>query len=352
MDRFAIAGRAIGPGHPPYLIAELSGNHNGQLDRALALVDAAADTGADAVKLQTYTADTITLNVDRPEFRIHGGPWDGRHLHDLYREASTPWEWHDALFARARARGLACFSSPFDPTAVDFLAALDAPAMKIASFEITDTPLIGRAAALGRPVIVSTGVASLAEIEAALATIRAAGAPAALLHCVSAYPAPAEEMQLTTIPTLAASFGCPVGLSDHSPGTAAAVAAVALGACIIEKHLTLARADGGPDAGFSLEPDEFTRLVADCRTAHAALGTPLTDRRGIGGENAQFRRSLRVTADTPAGTALTEAHIRSVRPGGGLAPRHLPAILGRRAARDLTRGEPLRWDMLAPEDTE
>lgn len=353
MQGFAIAGRPIGPGHPPYLIAELSGNHNGRLERALALVDAAAEAGADAVKLQTYTADTITLDVDRPEFRIHGGPWDGRHLHELYREAATPWEWHPALFERARARGLHCFSSPFDPTAVAFLSGLDVPAWKIASFEIVDLPLIAEVAATGRPVIVSTGVGDLGEIEAAVRVVRAAGAPVALLHCVSAYPAPAEEMRLGTVAMLAAAFGCPVGLSDHSAGTAAAVAAVALGAGIVEKHLTLARADGGPDAAFSLEPEEFARLVADCRMAHAALGPALSDRSGIGGANAQFRRALRVVADVPAGTVLTGAHVRSLRPGGGLAPRHLGAVLGRRAARDLVRGEPLGWDMLetgAPED--
>ena len=345
---FHITGRPIGPEHPPYVIAELSGNHNGDRDRAVALVDAAAEAGADAVKLQTYTADTITLDVDRPEFRIEGGPWDGRHLHELYAEASTPWEWHEALFARAAERGLHCFSSPFDPTAVDLLAGLDAPAYKIASFELVDLPLIRRAAAQGRPLIMSTGVADYGEIEEALRAAREGGAPeVVLLHCISAYPAAPEEMRLQTIRSLGAAFGVPIGLSDHTLGSAVAVASIALGACLIEKHITLARADGGPDAEFSLEPGEFRQLVDDCRIAHAALGAPQHDRRGVGGGNAQFRRSLYMTADVAAGAEITEANVRSVRPGFGLAPKHLDAVLGRIAARDLARGEPLAWDMLA-----
>ncbi|MBI1220641.1 MAG: pseudaminic acid synthase [Rhodobacteraceae bacterium] len=344
---YAIAARPIGADHSPYIIAELSGNHNGDLGRALALVDAAAAAGADAVKLQTYTADTITIDVDRPEFRIHGGLWDGRSLHELYQEASTPWAWHSDLFARARSHGMHCFSSPFDPTAVDFLAALDAPAFKIASFELVDTPLIRKVAAQGRPMIMSTGVANWGEIEDALRAAREGGATQiALLHCISAYPARPEEMRLGTIATLADAFGVPIGLSDHTMGSAVAVAAIARGAVIIEKHLTLARADGGPDAEFSLEPDEFARMVADCRMAHAALGGPRHDRKGVGGANAQFRRSLYVVADVAAGEVLTEAHVRSIRPGLGLAPKHLPEVLGRPATRALTRGEPLDWSMV------
>jgi len=344
---FAIAGRAIGPGQPPYIIAELSGNHNGDLNRALALVDAAAAAGADAVKLQTYTADTITIDCDRPEFVIKGGLWDGRRLYELYQQASTPWDWHPALFARARGHGLHCFSSPFDPTAVDFLASLDAPAYKIASFELVDTPLIAHAAAQGRPLIMSTGVASLGEIEAALRAARNGRADGvALLHCISSYPARPEEMRLTTIPALAGLFGVPIGLSDHTPGATVAVAAVALGACIIEKHLTLARADGGPDAEFSLEPTEFRELVTACRMAQAALGQPQHDRRGVGGANALFRRSLYIVADVPKGAIVTAANVRSIRPGLGLEPAHLPQVLGRPATRDLTRGEPLAWSML------
>lgn len=344
---FEIAGRPIGQQHRPYIIAELSGNHNGDLDRALALVDAAATTGADAVKLQTYTADTITLDVDRPEFRITGGLWDGRHLYELYREASTPWEWHAALFTRAREHGLHVFSSPFDHTAVDFLETLDAPAYKIASFELVDTPLIAKAASTGKPLIMSTGIANYAEIEGACRAAHDGGADGfALLHCISAYPAEPDTMRLQTIPTLAAAYGVPVGLSDHTLGSAVAVASIALGACIIEKHLTLSRAAGGPDAEFSLEPAEFSRLVADCHMAHLALGAPQYDRAGVGGANAQFRRSLYVVAEVAAGEVFTEENVRSVRPGNGLAPKHIDRVLGCKAARALTRGEPLDWGMV------
>jgi N-acetylneuraminate synthase len=343
--RFAIAGREIGPDRPPFVIAELSGNHNACIDRALRLIDAAAEAGADAVKLQTYTPDTITIDHDGPGFRIDGGLWAGRTLHDLYGEAQTPYEWHDALFAHARAHGLIVFSSPFDHTAVDLLESLDAPAFKIASFEAIDLPLIRRAARSGRPLIVSTGMTTEAEIAEAL---EAAGGPArtALLHCVSAYPASFADANLRAIPMLAARFGCPVGLSDHTPGTAAAVAAVALGACIIEKHFTLARADGGPDSAFSLEPDELKRLVNDCRNAWDALGDPVLRRGEVERGNMQFRRSLYVVRDVAAGATLTEADVRSIRPGFGLEPKHLPALLGRRTSRSLKRGEPVDWEMV------
>ncbi|MGJ8624785.1 MAG: pseudaminic acid synthase [Yoonia sp.] len=344
---FQIAGRPIGPDHSPYIIAELSGNHNGDLNRALALVDAAAETGSDAVKLQTYTADTITLDVDRPEFKIEGGLWDGRTLHDLYQEASTPWDWHEALFDRARSHGLHVFSSPFDHTAVDFLETLDAPAYKIASFELVDTPLIRKTASTGKPLIMSTGIASYAEIEDACRAARSGGADGfALLHCISAYPAKPEDMRLGTIPALAAAFGVPIGLSDHTLGSAVAVASIAKGASIIEKHMTLRRADGGPDADFSLEPEEFKQLVDDCRMAHAALGPAQYDRAGVGGANAQFRRSLYVVADVAEGEILTKFHVRSVRPGMGLAPKHLDDVLGKPAARALQRGEPMTWGMV------
>lgn len=342
-----IAGRRIGADHPPYLICELSGNHNGSLDRALSMIDAAADTGCDAIKLQTYTADTITLDVDRPEFRIHGGLWDGRSLHELYQEAQTPYEWHAALFARARARGVTIFSSPFDETAVDLLAELDAPAYKIASFEAVDLPLIRYAARQGKPLIISTGMANLAEIETARDTALEAGAAGVLLlHCVSSYPARFEDANLRTVIDLAQRFGCPAGLSDHTPGTAAAVAAVALGACAVEKHFTLARADGGPDAAFSLEPAEFKALVDDSRNAWQALGRVNYDLLGSERGNIQFRRSLYVTADIAAGETLTRANVRSVRPGDGLPPADYEKVLGRPAARALSRGEPLDWDMV------
>ncbi len=342
-----IAGREIGPDHEPFVICELSGNHNGSLDRALAMLDAAAATGADAIKIQTYTPGAITLDADGPDFTIADGLWKGRRLHDLYAEAHTPYEWHPALFERARKLGAILFSTPFDATAVDLLESLGAPAYKIASFEAVDLPLIARVAACGKPMIISTGLASLPEIAEAVETARANGAgQVALLHCVSSYPAPIEEANVRTVPDLAARFGAVGGLSDHTPGTAAAVAAVALGASIIEKHFTLARADGGPDAAFSLEPDEFAALVRDCKAAWRALGRPNYDLLASEAAAAGHRRSLYVAEDVKAGETLTEANVRSVRPGYGLAPRHLPEVLGRPAARDLRKGERLAWDMV------
>jgi len=343
-----IAGRRVGSDHEPFLICELSGNHNGDLDRALTMIDAAAATGCDAIKIQTYTADTITIESDRPEFRIEGGLWDGRTLHDLYQEAQTPYEWHPALFERARRAGVILFSTPFDETAVDLLAELGAPAFKIASFEAIDLPLIRYAASKGRPLVISTGMANLAEIAAARDAALAGGAAGvALLHCTSSYPAPLEDANVRTVPDMAQRFGCPIGLSDHTPGIAASVAAVALGACIIEKHFTLARADGGPDADFSLEPDEFTALTSGCKAAWQALGRAQYDVLGSERGNLQFRRSLYVMADVPAGGVISRADVRSIRPGLGLAPEHLDAVIGRRAARDLKRGEPLAWEMLS-----
>ncbi|MDP3853590.1 pseudaminic acid synthase [Phenylobacterium sp.] len=342
-----IAGRKIGPGHEPYVICELSGNHNGSLDRALLMVDAAADTGCDAIKIQTYTADTITMDVDRPEFHIHGGLWDGRSLYELYQEAHTPFEWHEAIFERAHQRGVTIFSSPFDETAVDLLADLGAPAYKIASFEAVDLPLIRYAAAKGKPLIISTGMANQAEMAAARDTALAAGAQGVvLLHCVSSYPATFEDANVRTVTDMAARFESPIGLSDHTPGTAASVAAVAMGACVIEKHFTLARADGGPDAAFSLEPAEFTALVRDCKDAWKSLGRAHYDTLGSERGSLLFRRSLYVTADVKAGEALSRANVRSIRPGNGLAPAHLDEVLGKPARRDLARGEPLAWDMV------
>ncbi|HUO23871.1 MAG TPA: pseudaminic acid synthase [Caulobacteraceae bacterium] len=344
---FAISDRPIGPSHPPFVIAELSGNHNGKLERALALIDAAADAGADAVKLQTYSADTITIDHDGPGFRLEGGLWHGRTLYDLYSEAATPYEWHAALFERARARGVICFSSPFDETAVSLLEELGAPAFKIASFEAIDAPLIARAARGGKPLIISTGMTTPAEIAAAIQTAAQAGASGvALLHCVSAYPAAFEDANLAMIPRLEADYGCVVGLSDHTPGTAAAVAAIALGARIIEKHVTLARADGGPDAAFSLEPAELAALVRDCRNAFEAIGAADYRRSAVESLNRQFRRSLYVVRDVAAGQALGAEDVRSIRPGFGLDPAQLPQVLGRPAARALKRGEPLAWDMI------
>ena len=347
MKPFAIKGREIGPEHPPLVIAELSGNHNGDIDRALRLIDAAADAGAEAVKLQTYTPDTITMDHDGPGFRLEGGLWAGRTLYNLYAEAFTPYEWHAPLFAHARARGLIVFSSPFDDTAVDLLESLHAPAYKIASFEAIDLPLIARAARTGKPLIVSTGMTSPAEIAEALAAARGAGdGGVALLHCVSAYPARYADANLRALPRLAADYGCVVGLSDHTPGTATAVAAIALGACIIEKHFTLARADGGPDSAFSLEPDELKRLVEDCRHAWESLGDAALTRAPDEEANKQFRRSLYVMRDVAEGAPLTTADVRSIRPGFGLEPKRLPEVLGRPAARALKRGEPLAWEMV------
>jgi N-acetylneuraminate synthase len=347
MRALEIGGRQIGPGHLPYVIAELSGNHNGRLERALQLIDVAKEAGVDAVKLQTYTADTITIDHDGPGFTIEGGLWSGRRLHELYREAHTPWEWHPALFAHARELGITCFSSPFDPTAVDLLESLDAPAYKIASFEIVDLPLVRYAAKTGKPLIVSTGMAGAGEIAEAVEAAREAGAGGiVLLHCVSGYPAPADEANLARIRALAADYDCPIGLSDHTLGTDVAVAATALGAAVIEKHVTLARADGGPDAAFSLEPHELAALVQGVRTAYAALGRADYGRAASEQPNMAFRRSLYAVKDIAAGEVLTAGSVRSIRPGYGLAPKYLPGVLGRRARRAIARGTPMSFDLI------
>lgn len=310
----------------------------------MALIDAASEAGADAIKIQTYTPDTITIDHDGAEFQIRGGLWDGQTLYRLYQQAYTPYEWHPALFKRARERGVTLFSSPFDETAVDLLSGLGAPAYKIASFEAIDLPLIARIAREGKPMVISTGMTSLAEIDEAVATARREGSGGIiLLHCVSSYPAAYEQANLRVIPHLADAFGVVAGLSDHTPGTACAVAAVALGASVIEKHFTLRRADGGPDAAFSLEPDEFKQLVADCRNAWLSLGQIDFTRTEAERGNLVFRRSLYVVEDIPAGGEFTPRNLRSIRPGYGLAPKHLPQVIGRHAARHLARGRPLAW---------
>jgi N-acetylneuraminate synthase len=349
MERSSILidGRIVGPGQPPYVVAELSGNHNGDIKRAFALMDAAKAAGADAVKLQTYTADTITIDHQGPGFVLEGGLWHGRSLHDLYGEAHTPWDWHKPLFDHARSIGLTVFSSPFDETAVDLLQGLDAPAYKIASFELVDLPLIRRVARTGKPLILSTGMAHLGEIEEAVRAARDAGCrELILLHCVSGYPTDPKDANLRTIPHLAQAFGVQTGLSDHTMGVAVSVAAVALGASFIEKHFTLARSDGGPDAAFSLEPAELAELVSGARTAWAALGRVSYDLAESERGNVQLRRSLYVVADMKAGEEFTPQNLRSIRPGFGLAPKHLPDVMGKKACTAIQRGTPLSWDLI------
>jgi N-acetylneuraminate synthase len=349
-SEITIAGRKVGPDHPPFIIAEMSGNHNHSLDRALALVDAAAAAGAHALKLQTYTADTMTLDIDKGEFRIDDPKslWAGKSLYKLYEEAHTPWDWHKPIFDRARSLGMTAFSTPFDDTAVDFLESLDVPCHKIASFENTDLPLIRRVARTGKPVIISTGMASADEIADAVAAVRAEGnEQLVLLRCVSAYPASPSEANLLSIPDMRERFGCQIGLSDHTMGVGVAAASVALGATVIEKHFTLRRADGGVDSAFSLEPDELKALVTETGNAWQARGKV---RYGVSNSeegSVQFRRSLYVVADLKPGDVLSSANVRAIRPGLGLSPKHTDAVLGRRAKVAIARGTPLSWDLLA-----
>jgi pseudaminic acid synthase len=342
-----IGKRGIGPGHPTYVIAEISANHGHDFDRAAAIIRAAKDAGADAVKLQTYTPDTMTIACDRPEFLIKETLWQGRNLHDLYSEAYTPWEWQPRLRNLALQLGIDLFSTPFDATAVDFLESMDVPAYKLASFELVDLPLIQKMASTGKPLILSTGMATLEEIAEAVQAARQAGATQiALLKCTSAYPAAASEMNLRTIPELSRRFGVPVGLSDHTLGIAVPVAAVALGARIIEKHITLSRAKPGPDSAFSLEPDEFKATVDAIRIAENALGDVHFGSSASEENSRVFRRSLFVVADVKCGAVFNMQNVRAIRPGHGLHTRHLPEILGRRAARDIERGTPLSWDLV------
>ena len=344
-----IDGRRIGDGSPVFIIAELSANHGQDFEQAVAIVRAAKDAGVDAIKLQTYTPDTITLKCDSEIFRIGKGTvWEGRVLHDLYAEAFTPWEWQPKLKALAEELGLICFSSPFDATAVDFLETMEVAVYKIASFELVDLPLIRRVAATGKPLIMSTGMATLAEIEEAVQAARGAGATQiALLKCTSGYPADPREMNLRTIPHLAEAFDVVAGLSDHTLGSAVPVAAVALGASIVEKHLTLSRAAGGPDSGFSLEPEEFKTMVRDIRQSEQALGRVCYEVGVNESKSRVFRRSLFAVEDIAAGAPFTRENVRSIRPANGLHTRHLEQVLAGKAACAIARGTPLRWELIA-----
>ncbi len=352
MSEITIGTRRIGRGQPPLVIAEMSGNHNNSLDRALAIVDAAAAAGAHAVKLQTYTADSMTLDLDTPPFRIldPGSPWQGRTLYDLYREASTPYEWHGPIIERCKERGMLCFSTPFDAAAVDFLETLDVPAYKIASFENTDIPLLQRVAATGKPIIMSTGMATLAELEESVGALREAGASSlVLLKCTSSYPAPPDDTNLMTIPDLRERFACEVGLSDHTHGIGVAIASVALGASVIEKHFTLARADGGVDSAFSIEPHELRELVAESERAWRGLGGVSYGPTAAELGSLRYRRSLYAVEDIAAGAPFTASNVRAIRPAGGLAPKHMSDLLARTAAGPIARGTPITWDLVAGE---
>jgi pseudaminic acid synthase len=339
----------FGADRRPYIVAEMSGNHNGSLDRALALVDAAADAGADAIKIQTYTADTMTVDVKHPRFQISKGHelWGDQYLYQLFEKAHTPWEWHEPIFERARSRGITPFSSPFDRTAIELLEKLDAPMYKIASSEITDLPLIRLAAGTGKPVIISTGMATVREIAAAVEAAQGAGCPdVTVLSCTASYPAPPEETNLRRIPVLAEMLGLPVGLSDHTLGVGVPIAAVAYGACLIEKHVTLDRTDGGVDSAFSLEPAELRLLRTESERAWQALGTTHIGPTEAEKESLRFRRSLYVVADVTAGDPVTERNVRSIRPTGGLEPDLLGTVLGRTFTADAATGTPLTWDLI------
>lgn len=343
-----IGSKKVGVGHPVFIVAEISANHNQSFDQAVRIVHAAKEAGVDAVKLQTYTADTITISSNRECFRIKGGTlWDGQTLYDLYNEAFTPWDWQPKLKQVCDELGLDLFSSAFDPSAVDFLENMGVPAHKIASPELVDLPLIQKMARTGKPLILSTGMATVEEIEEAIATARNAGAKQlALLRCTSAYPAPPDEMNLRSIPDMMQRFRLPVGLSDHTPGIAVSVAAVSLGASLIEKHLTISRAEGGPDSAFSLEPQEFKALVDSIRSAEKALGVVQYGPTPHEIKTRAYRRSLFVVRELKKGDAFTSENVRSIRPADGLHPRHLSEVIGRHAAVDIERGTPVTWELV------
>jgi len=343
-----ICGKKIGAGQPIYVVAELSANHGGSLERSKKTIRAAAEAGADAIKVQTYTAGTVTIDCDNEYFMIRGGTiWDGANLYSLYEEAHTPWAWHGELQQMAQEFGLDFFSSPFDNTAVDFLETLDVPCHKVASFEMVDLPLLRKIGSTGKPVIMSTGMASKEEIQEAVDALKGAGGgEIVLLKCTSAYPADPADANLLTLPDLAKEFGCLIGLSDHTIGIAVSVASVALGACLIEKHLTLSRADGGPDSSFSLEPAEFKELVAAVRIAEQSLGEICYGGTGSEEKTKAFRRSLFIVKDVKKGELLTPENVRVIRPSNGLMPRELDHVLGKTAAQDIAFGTPLRWNLI------
>lgn len=347
MHRIQIAGRKIGLDQPPYIIAEMSANHNGSLDRAKQLILEAKNAGADAVKLQTYKPDTITLNSQNPEFQLTEGLWAGKNLYELYEWAHTPWEWHKPLFDYAKEIGITIFSSPFDFTAVDLLEDLNTPAYKIASFELVDLPLIKYVASTGKPLIMSTGIASLEEIEEAVAAAQEAGAKElALLHCVSGYPAPAEDYNLKTIPDMQARFGLNIGLSDHTLDNTTAIASVALGATIIEKHFTLDRQGGGADDSFSLEPQDLQELCTTAKTAWQSLGRVNYDLKPSEINDQKNRRSLYFIKEMQAGELITPTHIKSVRPAKGLAPKYYDQLIGKKVVQDISYATPTSWDLI------
>jgi N-acetylneuraminate synthase len=340
-----IDGRKIGKNYPPYVIAELSANHNGNLEHALRIIDMAKSMGSDAIKLQTYTADTMTIDCNNEDFQIHGGLWDGYDLYELYKWAHTPFDWHKIMFDHARKIGITCFSTPFDETAVDLLEDLNTPAYKIASFEAIDLPLIRYVAQTKKPLIISTGMANLDEITEAVDTARDAGArDLILLHCISGYPAPIEQSNLLTIADLSKRFNVVTGLSDHTMGTTASVVGVALGASVIEKHVTLDRSHKGPDSEFSLEPDELKRLCREAKDAWRALGKVGYERKPVEDENIKFRRSIYVVKDIKAGEKITEDNIRRIRPGFGLLPKYFSQVIGETANVKLSKGTALKWD--------
>lgn len=347
MKTIQIDGRLIGPNQPPYVVAELSANHNGSLDRALQTINMALKMGANAVKLQTYTAETMTIECENEDFQIHGGLWDGYSLYNLYKWAQTPFEWHKTIFEYARKIGITCFSTPFDETAVDLLEDLNVPAYKIASFEIIDLPLIQYIAQTGKPIIISTGMANIEEIQEAVTTAREEGcSEIALLHCVSGYPVPPQQCNLKTIPDLAEKFDIVPGLSDHTLGTTISIASIALGACLIEKHVTLSRADKGPDSEFSLEPDELEQLCSGTKEAWTALGKAGYDRKPAEESSIKFRRSIYTVMDIKAGEEITKDNIRRIRPGFGLSPKYFQKLLGKKAKINIPKGTPMKWEYL------